>query len=107
MTEFSLQDVLRAEKEAGERIRKANQQAEEIRKQAEKRIADLDTEVNARIDAMRRDRMEKVTAEIAEARKAALAEADREIAGWQARYKERCDAIITRIVGILAGKKEG
>ena len=70
MSEISLHDVLKAEKEAGERIKLAHQQADEIRKAAEKRIAGLDTEVNARIDAKRRERMERVAKEIAEDHKA-------------------------------------
>jgi len=107
MTQISLHDVLRAEKEAGERVNKAHQRAEEIRKETQERIADLDKAVNDRIEARRRERMEQVTREIAEARKAAIAEADKAIAGWEARYRERCEAIITCIAGILTGKAEG
>lgn len=107
MTEISLHDVLAAEKEAGGRINKAHERAEEIRKETQKRIADLDKAVNDRIEATRRERMEQVAKEIAEARKAAISEADRAIAGWEARYRERCEAIVTRISGILTGKAEG
>jgi hypothetical protein len=82
-------------------------QYEEIRKETEKRIADLDKAVNDRIDARRRERMEQLTKEIAEARKAAISEADKTIAGWEAKYRERCEAIIKRIAGTLTGKAEG
>jgi vacuolar-type H+-ATPase subunit H len=107
MTQISLHDVLKAEKEAGERIRKAHEDADRIRRDAEKRIADLDKQVNARIDAKRRERMAQVVKEIEAEHKAALAEADKAIAGWQAKYDERCRAIIERIAAILSGKSEG
>jgi vacuolar-type H+-ATPase subunit H len=107
MTEISLHDVLKAEKDAGERIAKAHAEADRIRHQAEDRIAALDKEVNARIDTRRRERMAAVAAEIDADHKAALADAENAIAGWQARYNERCQGIISRIADILTGRTQG
>jgi vacuolar-type H+-ATPase subunit H len=106
MTDISLHDVLRAEKEAGERIKKSHDEADRIRKEAEKRVADLDKEVNSRVEAKRRDRMAQVAKEIEADHTAALAEADKAVSGWQAKYNERREAIIAKIVGILTGKEE-
>ncbi len=106
MSNLELQDILKAERDAAERVQRAHKRAEEITQEARKRIEELDREVNARIDAKRRERTERVQAEIAQAHKAAIAEADAAIAGWEARYNQRREAIIARIVDILTGKKE-
>lgn len=105
MSDFSLRDVINAEREAAERINKANTGSEEIRKSTEERVARINAEADERIAAQRRQRIEQTQKENDEFRRGTIQEAQQTVASWQSRYQQRKNDIIERICRKLRGEE--
>jgi vacuolar-type H+-ATPase subunit H len=107
MTDFTLKDVLEAERKAAERIRQAEAEAERIRREGRAAAERIVRETETRIDAERRRRADEARRDVEEARRKAEIEATALIAMWEKAYNERREQIAARIVERLTGQSKG
>jgi vacuolar-type H+-ATPase subunit H len=105
MSEQSLQDILSAEKAAGERISQAQAAADEIRKDAGGRATRMEADAVAEIESERRDSLVQLNRHVEEYRKEALEEAQRTVAQWRDRYKQRSGGVIDQICRMITGEQ--
>lgn len=104
MSEQSLQDILRAEKEAAERLRRAQEDAETIRKSSAEKAAATEQEAAGAIESGRREAMVRLEADIKAASSEAAAEAHKTCAEWDKRFAECRESIISKLCDLISGK---
>jgi uncharacterized protein YfiM (DUF2279 family) len=104
MSEQSLQDILKAEKEAADKLRKAQQDADSIRKSSTGKAAAVEAAAAATIESDRREAMTRLERDIESARIEAAADSRNTCAEWDRRHKERREAIISKLCDVISGK---
>jgi vacuolar-type H+-ATPase subunit H len=107
MSEHSLQDILNAEKAATERIEKAKEAAEEIRKKVTADASAIDAAVAAEIESSHRRALEKLKLDSQAVRAKAIADAEKVIFGWREKYSQRSSDIIDKLCRLITGEKNG
>ncbi|MCD6404374.1 MAG: hypothetical protein J7M19_00945 [Planctomycetes bacterium] len=103
MSNVSLKEILEAEKQAQEKVRRAHEEAEASRKKAADQAARTEKEVAERIETTRRERLEEAEHEIAEARERIFQAAQAQMQEWDERYGRRHDEMVEMICRILKG----
>jgi len=106
MSDQSLQDILKAEQEAAERIRQAQEEADRLRKSGAEKAAEIDSESAGRIEAQRRQALERLHEETAQFQAQAMKGAQDTVAEWRKRYEERKEAVIAKLCRVISGEGE-
>ena len=106
MSNQSLQDIIRAEKEAAERNRQAQEEADRIRKSGAQTAAEIDSQTAAQIDTQRREMLQRMHEEMAGFEKREVTQVKETIAAWQERYNQRREDITGRLCCLISGEKE-
>lgn len=104
MSEVKLREILRAERQAQERVGEAHEEAARIRKEAAEEAALVEKETAERMEATRREMLEGAEVEMKAAREKVVEEARGEIDRWQARYDEKRGEIVELAGRIVRGQ---